>query len=164
MKPGLAAILKHGGKKYLVMDIWEGLKKQSDYEKKIIQARYSGLSFCELSELDQRIAIDQIMFRGAASSGCALPQTETFASFIAEEINKMILNFGYEEYTLEELLLAIMFNSMGNIKNPAGQDLEQVQFSGNCINVVYLAKIFNNYRVLRNNLDARLRNLIDGHE
>ena len=53
---------------------------------------------------------------------------------------------------------------MGNIKNPAGQDLEQVQFSGNCINVVYLAKIFNNYRVLRNNLDARLRNLIDGHE
>ena len=89
MKPGLAAILKHGVKKYLVMDIWEGLKKQSDYEKKIIQARYSGLSFCELSELDQRIAIDQIMFRGAASSGCALPQTETFASFIAEEINKL---------------------------------------------------------------------------
>jgi hypothetical protein len=122
------------------------------------------LSFCELSELDQRITIDQIMFRGAASSGCALPQTEMFATFIAEEISKMLLNFGYEEYTLEELLLAIMFNSMGSIKNPAGQDLDQVQFSGSCINVVYLAKVFNNYRTLRNNLDARLRNLIDGHQ
>ena len=139
------------------------MPKQTDYEKKIIQARHKGDSFCELSELEQRIAIDQIMFRGAASSGCALPQTEMFAQFIAEEISKMLLNFGFAEFTLEELLLALMFNSMGQIKNPAGNDLEQVHFQGNCINLVYLAKVFNNYKVLRNNLDARLKNLIDGH-
>ncbi len=147
----------------LVMDIWKGLKKQSDYEKKIIQARHSGLSFCELSELEQRIAIDQIMFRGAASSGSSLPQTEVFATFISEEITEIILNFGYEEYTLAEFLLAIRFNSIGTTKNPSGQDLEQIQFHGNCINTVYLAKIFNNYQVIRNNLDAKLKTVINGH-
>lgn len=163
-KASLAATLKHGGKRYLVMDIWEELPRQTDYEKKIIQARHEGVSFCELSELDQRIAIDQIMFRGAASSGCSLPQTEMFAQFIAEEISKLLLNFGFEEYTLQELLLAFLFNSMGDIKNPTGNDLEQVQFHGNCINLVYLAKVFKNYQVLRNNLDAKLKNLIDGHQ
>ena len=100
------------------------------------------MSFCELSELEQRIAIDQIMFRGAASSGSSLPQTEVFATFISEEITEIILNFGYEEYTLAEFLLAIRFNSIGTTKNPSGQDLEQIQFHGNCINTVYLAKIF----------------------
>lgn len=149
----------------MLKDIWHGLKRRNDNEEKIYEARSTGKSFCDLSELDRRIATDKIMFHGAAASGCILPQTEMFAQVIAEEITTFILDFGYADYTLEEFLLALRINvTAGRIRNPMGEDLEQVQFSGTCINLMYLSKVFNNYRVLRTNLDSKLKNLIDGYE
>lgn len=135
----------------------------NENETKILVARQEGESFCELSDLEKRVAVDQIMFRGAAICGCALPQTEVFAKFIAEEFTEYILRFGYEELTLEEILLALRINSYGRIINPAGEDLEQVPFTGNCMNVVYIAKVLKNYKVLRVNLDRRFENMIDGY-
>jgi hypothetical protein len=116
-----------------------------------------------MSELDKRIVIDQIMFRGAAGFGSSLPQTEIFAKFVAEEISIFIDEFGYSEFTLEEFLLALRINSNGPIKNPSGNDLEQVVFSGICINVFFISKILRNYKVLRDNLDRRIQNIIDGY-
>lgn len=139
------------------------LKRPTKQETQIIEARCSGLSFCELDDLGARVVIDQIMFRGAAISGCSLPMTETFAKFIADEISSFILDFGYGELTQDELILAMRINAFGKIKNPAGEDLEQVQFAGSSINVFYLGKVFYNYKVLRNNLDAKIKNLLDGH-
>lgn len=139
------------------------MQPQNDTEKKILKARISGDSFCELSELDKRIIIDQIMFRGAAGFGCALPQTEMFAKFVAEELSVFIDDFGYCEFTLEEFLLAIRINANGPIKNPSGNDLEQVVFSGICINVFFISKILRNYKILRDNLDKRIQNIIDGY-
>ena len=139
------------------------LKRPTKQEEQIVQARCEGLSFCELDGLNERVAIDQIMFRGAAISGCALPMTETFATFIAEEITAFILNFGYGELTLEEFLLAMRLNAYGKIRNPAGEDFDQVNFSGNSINVVYLGKILKNYMALRNNLDRKITNQLDGY-
>ncbi len=139
------------------------LKRLTKQEEQIVQARNIGLSFCELDDLRMRVVIDQIMFRGAAISGCTLPMTETFATFIAEEISSFILDFGYEELTQEEFLLALRINAFGKIKNPAGEDFDQVQFSGNNISVVYLGKILKNYMVLRNNLDRKIQNQLDGY-
>lgn len=139
------------------------MPRQTENEKKVVEARHKGVSFSEMNALNKRIAIDQIMFRAAALCGSPLPQTEVFATFIAEEIETYLLNFDYEEYTLAEFLLALQFNANGKIRNPAGDDLEQIQFTGAFINVGYLAKVFNNYKALRNNLDSRLRNLMDGY-
>jgi len=103
------------------------------------------------------------MFRGAAICGCTLPQTEIFAKFIAEEIENFILNFGYEEFTESEILLAMQVNAFDKIKNPMGEDLEQVVFSGISFNVVYLAKILKNYKIIRENLDKKIKNQLDGY-
>lgn len=140
------------------------LKRPTEQEIKIAKARSSGLSFCELNELEARVTIDQIMFRGAAICGCTLPQTEIFAKFIAEEISYFILNFGYGELTEAEILLALRINAFGKIRNPAGEDFEQVQFSGLSMNVVYLGKILKNYKSLRDNLDSRIKNQLDGYQ
>jgi hypothetical protein len=135
----------------------------NENEKKIIKARGSGLSFCQLSNSEQRVAIDDITFKGASICGCGLPQTELFAKHLAEEIQVHLLEFGYAEYTLEEIILALRINSKGRIRNPAGEDLEQVIFFGSFINVTYLSKILQNYSVLRNNLDRKFENHIDGY-
>lgn len=139
------------------------LKRPTKQDQQIVEARSKGLSFCELSELETRVAIDQIMFRGAAVCGCLLPQTEFFAKIIAEEIASFLLRFGYEELTEAEILLAMHLNAMGKIRNPAGEDFEQVQFSGVSINVVYLGKILKNYKALRDSLDLKIKNQLDGY-
>lgn len=107
------------------------------------------------------------MLRGAAICGCNLPDTDFFAKFIAEEITAFILEFGYKELTLGEIILAFRINAKGNFKNYinfVGLDIEQIVFYGNCMNVDYVAKVLSNYLTIRNLLDRKLQNKIDGYE
>ncbi len=124
-------------------------------EKRIIYSRCTGESFCQLNDNDLKIAVDQIMLRVAAICGCSLPNTDFFAKFIADEILLFVMDFGYKEYTLDEILLAFRINA-----NAA----ETIPFSGICININYLAKVLDSYRNTRNLLDRKLQNKIDGYE
>lgn len=112
---------------------------------------------------DLRYSIDQIMLRGAAISGCALPATEFFAGFIADELTIFINEFGFREYTLNEILLALRLNSQGGAKTPSGLPIDQVVFSGVCFNVDYISKVLENYKSVRNYLDRKIENQIDGY-
>ena len=116
-----------------------------------------------MNEKEIRRNIDQIMFRGAAISGCSLPQTEFFAGFIAEELLVFINEFGYSEYTFDEIILALRFNSMGGLKRSSGEDIEQVDFLGSCFNVNYISRVLSNYALVRNQLDRKLQNQLDGY-
>ncbi len=102
------------------------------------------------------------MLHGAGISGCPLPSTEFFAEIIAEEILEFILNFGYADLTYEEILLALRINSKGGFKHPSGLELDPVPFYGNCFNVDYFAKVMANYQVIRNYVDRKLQNYLDG--
>lgn len=141
----------------------EGLKL-TEVEERIIKARLSGKSFCELNETELDHTLDEIMVGGAAISGCALPGTEYFAKKIGEHVSVFISDYGYGELTLAEILTAFRLNSKGGLRFPSGTNIEQVEFSGNCFNVDYLAKILFNYMSLRNILDRRFQNMIDGYE
>lgn len=110
------------------------------------------------------VSVDQIMLRVAAISGCALPNTDFFAKFIAEEIIKFILDFGYGDLTLEEILLAFRFNARSGLRYPNGELIESVNFTGVCVNVDYISKVLANYISIRNYLDRKLQNKIDGYE
>jgi hypothetical protein len=133
-------------------------------EQKIIKSRLAGCSFGQLDDDDTKLAVDQIMLRVAAICGCALPNTEFFAKFIAEEISIFISDFGYVDLTLEEILLAFRFNSRGGLKYPNGELIEFIFFTGNCVNVDYISKVLSNYMSLRIILDRKLQNKIDGYE
>ena len=128
----------------------------------IIEARITGESFYLLSDSDRKHACDQIMLKGAAISGCALPQTEFFADIIADQICDFIENFGFKEFTIREIILSLLINSKGGIKFPSGIELDRVVFNGNCFNVDYLSKVLSNYMAIRAILDQKFKNYIDG--
>ena len=134
----------------------------NEVENKIIAARLDSVSFCQIEQSKIRWHIDQIMLKGAAISGCPLPNTEFFADVISDEIKAFILDFGYEELTYAEIILAMRLNSKGGLKYPSGLELETVVFFGNCFNVDYFAKVISNYMTIRNILDRKLQNFIDG--
>jgi len=121
-----------------------------------------GLSFNQIED-KVRWYIDQIMLRGAAISGCAVPNTEFFAEIIADELLIFILDFGYGDLSYNEILLALRLNAKGGYKYPTGLDLEIVPFFGNCFNIDYFSKVVSNYKIMRGLLDRKLQNYLDGY-
>lgn len=117
-----------------------------------------------MSEDELVWATDQIMIRSVALYGCSLPQSDFLAQFISEETRKFILEFGYPELTLEEILLALMINTKSDIKYPSGNELQPVSFSGVYFNVNFLSKVLDNYSSLRTVLERKIQNHIDGYE
>lgn len=132
-------------------------------DRKIISSRLKGQPFYEFSPDDIRLATDKIMIRGAAICGCALPATEGFAEVISSELSNFIEQFGYNSLTLSEIILALHLNAWGELKYPSGDSIERIEFSGNCFNVVYIAKVLGVYKILRNHLDRKFQNQIDGY-
>lgn len=122
------------------------------------------MSFGQIEKDKIRWHVDQIMLRGAAISGCAVPSTEFFAEIIADEISVFILEFGYSDLTYEEILLALRMNTKLGYDFPDGIEWEYVSFFGNCFNIDYFSKIMTNYMALRKILDRKLQNLIDGYK
>lgn len=135
---------------------------KNEFENKVIAARLKGFSFSQIEEDKLRWYVDQIMLRGAAISGCVVPNTEFFAEIIAEEVTTFILDFGYKDLTYDEILLALRINAKGGYTYPTGIELETIPFFGNCFNIDYLSKVLSNYMAIRNLLDRKLQNLIDG--
>ena len=158
-----SSILKHRGKIYSLKEIKNIEVKLTNFEDKVIDARLDGLSFNQIDENKLRWHVDQIMLRGAAISGCAIPATEFFAEIISEELTEYILNYGYKELTYSEILLALRINSKGGYRFPTGIELEPVTFFGNCFNIDYFSKVISNYMAIRNLLDRKLQNIIDGN-
>jgi hypothetical protein len=116
-----------------------------------------------MDDKETKLALDQIMLRGAAMCGCALPNTDFFADFIACELEIFINQYGFTEFTLQEILTALRLNESQNLRFPSGLEIERVVFSGNCFNVAYISKVLGNYSVLRNMFDRKLQNHIDGY-
>ena len=132
-------------------------------EALILGARQEGLSFCQLQGNDLRYATDQIMVRGAAITGCELPGTEYFADMLSNELVEFISNYGYGEYTLKEILTALRLNTQPGMRWPSGLEIERIAFTGSCFNVDFLARVLGTYSQLRNILDRKFQNFIDGY-
>jgi len=137
--------------------------KLTELEKLIIEARLDGQSFSLMDEVNQRHSCDQIMLKGAAISGCSLPQTDFFAEIISNQICEFIVKFGYGELTLNEIILALQMNAKIGLRYPSGAEVEQSVFIGNCFHVDFLGKVLYNYMSLRNLLDNKFKNVIDGY-
>lgn len=128
----------------------------------IVESRMKGVSF--IDDLGrEKINADQIMLRCASFSGCPLPNTEFFADIISEELVIFISTCGYGGLTQAEILLAIRINYNSALRFPKGLEVERVEFFGNCFNVSYVAKLLANYMQIRNMLDRKFQNYLDGY-
>lgn len=137
--------------------------KLTRVESLIFKARLSGLSFSQLPEDRLRWATDQIVTRGAAIAGCELPTTEYFADILSNEIITFMLEYGYGEFTVDEIFTAFRLNASPGMKWPSGIDIELVQFTGCHFNLTFMSKVLALYGTLRGILDRKFQNIIDGY-
>ena len=140
------------------------LLKLSKVENLILDARLDGESFCELTENDLRLATDQIILNCSAIVGCEMPYTELFANVLSEQIISFLMDFGYPTYTLKEVLLSIRINCTQKFSISDVVDIEEIPFTGRCVNVNFISKVLKNYATLRHTLDRKLQNFIDGYK
>jgi len=96
-------------------------------------------------------------------SGHGLPENTFFANRLIKELSNHFCNFGYDELTISEIVLAFNLNCKVNLRYPSGADIEPVEIFGKYISVDYVSRILNTYRTLRIILDNNLKNIIDGY-
>lgn len=134
-------------------------------EKKIIHKRiYGGLSFCQLSKDEKLLAADEIIIQCVSICGCQLHQSEKLSETLTESLSHFINDFGYENLTIAEIILALQINNAPDLKFPSGLEIEHIPFIGYYANVSYIAKVLHNYTTIRNLLDRKFQNQIDGYE
>lgn len=102
------------------------------------------------------------MIKGAAIYGIALPVTEGFAEVISDEIEFFIKSFGYEDFTLSEIILAMYLNCAFSFRDLLAEG-NMIEFTGSCFNVAFLSKILSLYRTLRAQMERKIQNQIDGY-
>lgn len=135
----------------------------TDLELKICNARISDISLFTFDKKELPGIFNTILLRICALSGSTLPNDESFIFIIREELIDFILNFGYEDYTASEITLAFDINCSINLKYPSGIDANRISLFGQYLSVDYISKILFNYSGLRNLLDRKFQNQIDGY-
>lgn len=157
------AILKHRGKNFSLTDWRKELSNLTQLENLIIDARIDNVSFSSLEGNNLRVACDKIIIKCSAFYGCEMPYTDKFASVLSQEIHHFILTYGYENLSLEEIIIAMEINMNHTLKIPVGIEIQPFEFFGRCVNVSFLSKVLNNYMAIRNLLDRKIQNKIDGY-
>lgn len=160
----LAETIKHRGKNYSLRELPDMRAiRVTEVELRIVNARLVGLSVAQLDAAQVRTTGDQIMLQASAITGCPMPQTDFFAEVLTTTMMNYLIEFGYGELTLTEIVLALQLNTQGGLRLPSGLEVEKVSFFGVCFNIDFLSRILSNYMIFRNNLDRKFENFIDGY-
>lgn len=130
-------------------------------DNKILTARFSGLSLNQLDRTGLKLDIDLLIFKVCAISGADLPPTDFFADILSTEISIYLKDYGFFDLTVEEVLTAFRFNAFG-VSYPSGESIEKVYFRG-VLNINLLGTVLNNYKYLRDCLDRKFKNEIEGY-
>lgn len=131
-------------------------------ENKIYEARLKGISINQLDKVDFISQLLDSVIAISAITGHALPQEPTIAKKLIELLSSHLLEYGYENITLSELVLSATLNCPTGLKMPSGVDFTPVELFGNYISVHYVAKLLSFYITLRTMFDNQLKNIIDG--
>lgn len=150
------------GSIYSLTDMETSSLRLTTEQKMIVAARLNGCSFWQIPEDKHRFVTDEIILATAAITGSNLPETEILAKYLSDEIINLILDFGYEDYTVSEIITSVRINLSNMIKNPLGENLTTFEPSQR-VSVCFLSKTLMNYRILRNGIDRLVENKIMGY-
>jgi len=141
----------------------ENHKGLTEVDYKILDARVEGISLFQYSGENLDGEFDEILLRIAAIGGSKIPSDVFFIEIIKKAAISFLMKFGYSELTLSEIILAFELNSNINMKYPIGIEISHVPVFGDCINVDYISKVLFGYMAIRNLLDRKLENSINGY-
>ncbi len=137
--------------------------KQTDVDKKIIEARLTGDAFGELDEIILDSVYTDLLVKIACITGAELPVNESMCKCLVAEMDVFLIDFNYGGYTQEEILLAFRFNCGNYLKNAGGDYIDNIPLFGRYLNVDYISKVLYNYGIIRWQLERKLENFIDGY-
>lgn len=155
----------HRGNIYLIGDFPKKEAKLKLIETLVIDVRgdEDSVSFSEMDADERQLAWDNILFYGTACTGCQVPTTDILASRIASQISNYIFSFGYKDYTEREIELAMQLNAHNNFDELGALDLKVVEFTGIYFNLNYFASVLGNYKKIRDHIDRKFQNFLDGY-
>lgn len=132
------------------------------FENAIVNARMSGLAVAETSPKELNILADVTIFKISAISGFSLPASDKFADVLNQEFLLLLLDYGFDKLTFEEIITAFRFNARGGYRLSSGDFVQQVTPYSTYFSINYAAKVLENYISFRNRLDYKIINFIQG--
>lgn len=127
----------------------EDLKNLNEVELKILAARKTGKSLCDLTSEEYEVALTGIIFNISAIVGCQLPTHPAHVNALEKEFSIFLKDFGYSGLTYEEVLTAFRMNA--NFKFT-----EHAELYGAIFNIEYAAKVLKQYVGKRGNIDWKV--------
>lgn len=106
---------------------------------------------------------DELLLVASSVHGVNPPASLSFSQVVSNEIHTMVMEGSFSELGYPEVLLAIRLNGRNDIKFPAGLDLEKIKFFGSFVSVDFISQILMNYMTVRNLIDRKIQNHIDGY-
>ena len=122
-----------------------------------------GLSIFQIKDEELITEFDETVFRISKISGVDIKNDETDIELLKEEFIIYLKNFGYLNYTIEELLLAFRLNSNPTFFQKNLLELEKIKCTAKYLNVAYMAEVLNNYNQFRVFVEKKIKNIIDGY-
>jgi len=177
--------IKHNDEEFLIADLVAEhspkLFPLSEIEKRIIEARSTGLSISEYSDSTIKREIGHMIVKISIISGHKIPHVpeeepkkkksnkkadddddEPLQYILADEVIFFLKEHGYENFTIEELLTAFRINCSSTLKYPSELEATHVNVFGEFMSVDYISQVMKNYWILRERLDRKLCNAVDG--
>lgn len=148
----------------MLKDYRKDTHKQTEVEKRIFNLRVS--DDLSLWEIDKKLLIkqfDELLVRASAITGVSLQKQPLFFDLFKDELITYLLDFGYESLTLAEILYAFKLNTMVYVKYASGMEVPKVDLFGEFISVDYVSRLLYTYKILRDTLDSKVRNSIEGY-
>lgn len=134
-------------------------------EKQVLEARQVGFSLFQIEESEFKAFVCALVFKISAMTGIKLPKELEYIEELEYELGKHLLENTYRELSTEEVHLALRVNlpyPLTALRFPSGIEIDRVEPQGDCVSVEYVSLVLRNYKVIRNAIDRKLQNFIDG--
>src|ERR1700674_5072027 len=111
IKKQSAITIRQQGMMFMLTDLDPNTMTLTGAENKIVDARKTGIAFCDMNEKEEKVAATAIIFTIVVISVCQLPTNPTHVEVLEREFLKLIKEYGYSNFTAEEILTAFRMNA-----------------------------------------------------
>lgn len=159
----LAGMLLHSDNKfYRLKDCMVYKRCRYPYEDLIVKKRDNERAISEIEEPERLKELSVVLLKISVFLGVSLPSNELLLEMLTSLFQDSLINFGYENLSLKELLFAFELNKQNVLKDEQGDLIKEVEDPFKSLNIGYTSKVLKNYMIARNLLDAKAKNVIYG--
>lgn len=159
----ITSTVKHRQTTFLLEDYLH-LISLNEIEKKIVDERvYDNEGIFKMELSTTKTALFKIVVGISHISGGELPKTEALLDMFIDELHTFILEYGYDAYAIQEILLAFRFNINTKLRQPSGITIDRVELKTQNLSIEYISDVLRCYSVLRDSIDRKFQNHVDGY-